>query len=324
MDESAVKKAIENIEKQFGQGSVGFLNKMSNMDIKRFSSGSLSVDNAIGGGYPYGRIIEILSSSESSGKTTMAIHACIEIQKKKELAAYIDMEHAFDKDYAENIGLDLSKMVFSQPDYGEQAIEMVRKLIKTKQFSLIVVDSVATLIPKAELDGETGEAKMGLLARLMSQSMRQLTGDAKKYNCTIIFINQMREKIGVIYGDNAVTTGGNALKFYSSIRIRNYPSKPDKDKNGIPTGNKIRAKIIKNKTASPFREATFHIEYGQGIDKIREILDIAVEFDIIKKSGSWYSYGKTKLGQGSDAVKSIMEDNPEMVKEIENKIKKML
>ena len=290
-------------------------------DVDAISSGSLGLDIALGvGGYPRGRVIEIYGP-ESSGKTTLTLHAIAEAQKAGGIAAFIDAEHAFDRFYAEKLGVDLENLIISQPDNGEQALEISDNLVRSGAIDIIVIDSVAALTPKSEIEGEMGDSKMGLHARLMSQALRKLTGSISKTNCTMVFINQLREKIGVMFGNPETTTGGNALKFYASVRLDIRRSTQIKDSNSTVMGNKTRVKVVKNKVAPPFKLAEFDIMYGQGISKVGEILDIAVEHDIIKKAGSWFSYDDTKLGQGRDAVKALIKDNPELMDELEEKVR---
>ena len=289
-------------------------------EVETISSGSLGIDLALGvGGYPRGRIIEIYGP-ESSGKTTLTLHAIAEAQKAGGIAAFIDAEHAFDRNYAEKLGVDIENLIISQPDNGEQALEIAENLIRSGAIDIVVIDSVAALTPKSEIEGEMGDSKMGLHARLMSQALRKLTGTISKTHCTVFFINQLREKIGVMFGNPETTTGGNALKLYASVRLDIRRSKQIKDRDNV-LGNRTKVKVVKNKVAPPFKVAEFDIMYGEGISKTGEILDLAVEFEIIKKAGSWFSYGETKLGQGRDAVKSLIKDNPELADELEIKIK---
>jgi recombination protein RecA len=292
--------------------------------VEAISSGSIGLDIALGvGGYPKGRVIEIYGP-ESSGKTTLTLHAIAECQKAGGIAAFIDAEHAFDRFYAQKLGVDLGELVISQPDNGEQALEIADNLICSGAVDALVIDSVAALTPKSEIEGEMGDSKMGLHARLMSQALRKLTASISKTNCTVFFINQLREKIGVMFGNPETTTGGNALKFYASVRVDIRRSTQLKNSEGGVLGNKTRVKIVKNKVAPPFKTTEFDIMYGEGISKIGEILDIGVEHDIIEKSGSWFSYGGSKLGQGRDSVKAILKDNPELIEELEQKILEQL
>jgi recombination protein RecA len=293
-------------------------------DVEVISSGSLGLDLALGvGGYPKGRVIEIYGP-ESSGKTTLTLHAMAEAQKAGGIAAFIDAEHAFDRFYAQKLGVDIDNLIISQPDNGEQALEIADNLIRSGAIDIVVIDSVAALTPKSEIEGEMGDSKMGLHARLMSQALRKLTGSISKTNCTVIFINQLREKIGVMFGNPETTTGGNALKFYASVRLDIRRSTQIKDTDGDVQGNKTRVKVVKNKVAPPFKTAEFDIMYGQGVSKVGEVIDLGVDFEIIKKSGSWFSYGDTKLGQGRDAVKTLLLDNPDLMDELEGKIKEAL
>ena len=288
--------------------------------VEAISSGSIGLDIALGiGGYPRGRVIEIYGP-ESSGKTTLTLHAIAECQKSGGIAAFIDAEHAFDRFYAEKLGVDISELIISQPDHGEQALEIADNLIRSGAIDIIVIDSVAALTPKSEIEGEMGDSKMGLHARLMSQALRKLTGSISKTNCTVFFINQLREKIGVMFGNPETTTGGNALKFYASVRLDIRRSTQIKSTESEVLGNRTRVKVVKNKVAPPFKMAEFDILYGTGISKIGEIIDICVDNEVIKKSGSWFSYGETKLGQGKEAVKKLLEDNPELLEELEQKI----
>ena len=317
----ALKLTLDKLDKAYGKGTVMKMSDSPVVDVDVISSGSLGLDVALGvGGYPKGRVIEIYGP-ESSGKTTLTLHAIAETQKAGGIAAFIDAEHAFDRFYAQNLGVDIDNLIISQPDNGEQALEIADNLIRSGAIDMIVIDSVAALTPKSEIEGEMGDSKMGLHARLMSQALRKLTGSISKTNCTMIFINQLREKIGVMYGNPETTTGGNALKFYASVRLDIRRSTQIKDSNGNVMGNKTRVKVVKNKVAPPFKLAEFDIMYGEGVSKVGEILDIAVEFDIIQKSGSWFSYDETKLGQGRDAVKQMINDNPDLMDELETKIK---
>ena len=320
----ALKLTLDKLDKTYGKGSVMRLGDQEVEKVESISSGSIGIDVALGiGGYPKGRVIEIYGP-ESSGKTTLTLHAIAECQKAGGIAAFIDAEHAFDRFYAEKLGVDLGELVISQPDNGEQALEIADNLIRSGAVDALVIDSVAALTPKSEIEGEMGDSKMGLHARLMSQALRKLTSSISKTNCTVFFINQLREKIGVMFGNPETTTGGNALKFYASVRIDIRRSTQLKDTEGGALGNKTRVKIVKNKVAPPFKTAEFDIMYGEGISKTGEILDIGVELDIIEKSGSWFSYGGSKLGQGRDSVKSILKDNPELMEELEQKILEQL
>ncbi|MBB4118357.1 MAG: recombinase RecA [Mesonia hippocampi] len=316
----ALKLTLDKLDKTYGKGTVMKMSDQAVQDVEAISSGSLGLDLALGvGGYPRGRIIEIYGP-ESSGKTTLTLHAIAEAQKAGGIAAFIDAEHAFDRFYAEKLGIDIDSLIISQPDHGEQALEIADNLIRSGAIDIIVVDSVAALTPKSEIEGEMGDSKMGLHARLMSQALRKLTSTISKTNCTVIFINQLREKIGVMFGNPETTTGGNALKFYASVRLDIRRSTQIKDNNSEVKGNKTRVKVVKNKVAPPFRTAEFDIMYGEGISKVGEIIDIGVDYEIIKKAGSWFSYEDTKLGQGRDAVKTLLRDNPELMEELETKI----
>jgi recombination protein RecA len=316
----ALQLTLDKLDKTYGKGTVMKMGDKAIVEVETISSGSLGVDLALGvGGYPRGRIIEIYGP-ESSGKTTLTLHAIAEAQKAGGIAAFIDAEHAFDRNYAEKLGVDIENLIISQPDNGEQALEIAENLIRSGAIDIVVIDSVAALTPKSEIEGEMGDSKMGLHARLMSQALRKLTGTISKTNCTVFFINQLREKIGVMFGNPETTTGGNALKFYASVRLDIRRSTQIKDGDNV-LGNRTKVKIVKNKVAPPFKVAEFDIMYGEGVSKTGEILDLAVEFEIIKKAGSWFSYGETKLGQGRDAVKSLIKDNPELADELEVKIK---
>ncbi|MBT7851221.1 MAG: recombinase RecA [Flavobacteriaceae bacterium] len=320
----ALKLTLDKLDKAYGKGTVMKMSDAPVVDVEVIPSGSLGLDIALGvGGYPRGRVIEIYGP-ESSGKTTLTLHAIAETQKAGGIAAFIDAEHAFDRFYAQNLGVDIDNLIISQPDNGEQALEIADNLVRSGAIDMVVIDSVAALTPKSEIEGEMGDSKMGLHARLMSQALRKLTGSISKTNCTMIFINQLREKIGVMFGNPETTTGGNALKFYASVRLDIRRSTQIKDSDGNVLGNKTRVKVVKNKVAPPFRLAEFDIMYGQGVSKVGEILDVAVEHEIVKKSGSWFSYDDTKLGQGRDAVKNMIKDNPELMEELEEKIKAIL
>ncbi|MGV6846389.1 MAG: recombinase RecA [Lutibacter sp.] len=319
----ALQLTLDKLDKAYGKGTVMKMSDVALDDVDAISTGSLGLDLALGvGGYPRGRIIEIFGP-ESSGKTTLTLHAIAETQKAGGIAAFIDAEHAFDRFYAEKLGVDIDNLIISQPDYGEQALEIADNLISSGAIDIVIIDSVAALTPKSEIEGEMGDSKMGLHARLMSQALRKLTGTIHKTNCTVIFINQLREKIGVMFGNPETTTGGNALKFYASVRldIRRRTQLKNGDK---IIGNSTKVKVVKNKVAPPFKVAEFDIMYGKGISKDGEILDLGVEYGIVKKSGSWFSYGDTKLGQGRDAVKNLIQDNPELAEELETKIKEAI
>ena len=319
----ALQAAMAKIEKDYGKGSIMKLGDEQIANVEVISTGSIGLNAALGvGGYPKGRIIEIYGP-ESSGKTTLAIHAIAEVQKAGGIAAFIDAEHAFDRFYAANLGVDIDNLYISQPDNGEQALEIADQLIRSSAIDLVIVDSVAALTPKKEIEGDMGDSAVGLQARLMSQALRKLTSTISKTNTTCIFINQLREKIGVMFGNPETTTGGNALKFYASVRldIRKVTTLKDGD---TPIGNQVRVKVVKNKVAPPFRKAEFEITFGEGISKIGEIVDLGVELGIIKKSGSWFSYGESKLAQGRDAVKNLLKDNPELCEELEAKIMEKL
>ncbi len=316
----ALQLTLDKLEKSYGKGTVMKLGDNAVEAIEAISTGSISLDIALGiGGLPKGRVIEIYGP-ESSGKTTLAIHAIAEAQKKGGIAAFIDAEHAFDKFYARKLGVDIENLLISQPDNGEQALEIADNLIRSGAIDIIVIDSVAALVPKAEIEGEMGDSKMGLHARLMSQALRKLTGTISKTGCCCIFINQLRDKIGVMFGSPETTTGGNALKFYASVRLDIRRISQIKDTDEV-SGNRVKVKVVKNKLAPPFRIAEFDVMFGEGISKAGEIVDLGVDFDIIKKAGSWFSYGDTKLGQGRDGVKQLLLDNPDLMDELEAKIK---
>src|SRR6186713_3325706 len=319
----ALQLTIDKLEKTYGKGTVMKLSDEKVVDIPAISTGSLGLDIALGiGGIPRGRVIEIYGP-ESSGKTTLSMHCIAEAQRKGGLAAFIDAEHAFDRSYAERLGIDTENLLISQPDNGEQALEIADNLIRSGAIDIIVIDSVAALVPKAELEGDMGDSKMGLQARLMSQALRKLTGTINRTGCCCIFINQLREKIGVMFGNPETTTGGNALKFYASVRVDIRRIGQIKDGENV-VGNRTKVKVVKNKVAPPFRLAEFDIMYGEGISKVGEIVDIGVDRNVIKKSGSWFSYNDTKLGQGRDAVKQLLLDNPELAEELEGKIREEL
>lgn len=319
----ALQATLDKLEKDYGKGTVMKLGDEPKWEVSTIPSGSIALDHALGiGGYPRGRVIEIYGP-ESSGKTTLAIHAVAEAQKSGGIAAIIDAEHAFDRTYAKKLGVNVDTLLISQPDNGEQALEIADSLIRSGAIDIIVIDSVAALTPKAEIEGEMGDSKMGLQARLMSQALRKLTANISKTNTCCIFINQLRDKIGVMFGNPETTTGGNALKFYSSVRVDVRRITQLKDGEDA-TGNRVRAKIVKNKMAPPFRKAEFDIVFGEGISKIGEVVDLGVELDIVKKSGSWFSYGETKIGQGRDAVKQMLIDNPTLCEEIEGLIREKL
>jgi recombination protein RecA len=320
----ALKLTLDKMDKTYGKGAVMKMGDKVVADVEVIPSGSLGLDIALGvGGYPRGRVVEIYGP-ESSGKTTLTLHAIAEAQKNGGIAAFIDAEHAFDRFYAQKLGVDIDNLIISQPDNGEQGLEIADNLIRSGAIDIVVIDSVAALTPKSEIEGEMGDSKMGLHARLMSQALRKLTGSISKTNCTVIFINQLREKIGVMFGNPETTTGGNALKFYASVRLDIRRSTQIKDTDGNVQGNKTRVKVVKNKVAPPFRTTEFDIMYGEGISKVGEIIDLGVEYEIVKKSGSWFSYGDTKLGQGRDAVKSLLLDNPELFEELDGKIREAI
>lgn len=319
----ALKLTMDRMDKAYGKGTVMKMGDAPVIEVESIPTGSLTLDIALGvGGYPTGRVVEIYGP-ESSGKTTLTLHAIAECQRKGGIAAFIDAEHAFDRTYAESLGVNTDELIVSQPDNGEQALEIADNLVRSGAIDILIVDSVAALTPKAEIEGEMGDARVGLQARLMSQALRKLTGTISKTNCCVIFINQLREKIGVMFGSPETTTGGNALKFYSSVRLDIRRSTQIKDGDRV-MGNRTRVKVVKNKVAPPFRLAEFDIMYGQGISKAGELIDLGVEYDILTKSGSWFSYGETRLGQGRDTVKQLFVDNPELAEEVEVKIKAVL
>ncbi len=316
----ALESTLGNIEKNFGKGSIMKLGDQAVEKLDAISTGSIGLDAALGvGGLPKGRITEIYGP-ESSGKTTLALHVIAESQKKGGIAAFVDAEHAFDRFYAQKLGVDIDNLLVAQPDYGEQALEIAENLIRSGAIDVIVIDSVAALTPKAEIEGEMGDSKVGLQARLMSQALRKLTATINKTGSVCIFINQLREKIGVMFGNPETTTGGNALKFYSSVRLDIRKVSQIKDGENM-TGNRVKVKVVKNKVAPPFKKAEFDILYGEGISRLGEVIDLGVEFNIIKKSGSWFSYGETRLGQGRDAVKNTLRDNPDLADQLEEQIK---
>ena len=319
----ALKLTLDKLDKTYGKGTVMKMGDSPDENVEAIPSGSIGLDLALGvGGYPKGRVVEIYGP-ESSGKTTLTLHAIAECQKKGGIAAFIDAEHAFDRFYAENLGVDIENLIISQPDHGEQALEIADNLIRSGAIDMVIIDSVAALTPKSEIEGEMGDSKMGLHARLMSQALRKLTGSISKTNCTVMFINQLREKIGIMFGNPETTTGGNALKFYASIRIDIRRSTQIKSSDGAVIGNKTRVKIVKNKVAPPFKLAEFDIMYGEGISKVGEIIDLCVNAEIINKSGSWFSYEGTKLGQGRDSVKALLKDNPDLCETLEIKLKEI-
>ena len=319
----ALKLTMDRMDKAYGKGTVMKMGDAPVIEVESIPTGSLTLDIALGvGGYPMGRVVEIYGP-ESSGKTTLTLHAIAECQRKGGIAAFIDAEHAFDRTYAESLGVNTDDLIVSQPDNGEQALEIADNLVRSGAIDILIIDSVAALTPKAEIEGEMGDARVGLHARLMSQALRKLTGTISKTNCCVIFINQLREKIGVMFGNPETTTGGNALKFYSSVRLDIRRSTQIKDGDRV-MGNRTRVKVVKNKVAPPFRLAEFDIMYGLGISKAGELIDLGVEHDILTKSGSWFSYGETRLGQGRDTVKQLFIDNPELAEEVEGKIKAVL
>jgi recombination protein RecA len=316
----ALQLTLDKLDKTYGKGAVMKMGDSVVQEVEVISSGSIGLNAALGvGGFPKGRIIEIYGP-ESSGKTTLTLHAIAEAQKAGGIAAFVDAEHAFDRFYAAKLGVDIDNLIISQPDHGEQALEIADNLIRSGAIDIIIIDSVAALTPKSEIEGEMGDSKMGLHARLMSQALRKLTSTISKTNCTVIFINQLREKIGVMFGNPETTTGGNALKFYASVRLDIRRSSQIKDGDSNVMGNKTKVKVVKNKVAPPFKTAEFDIMYGEGISKVGEIIDLGVAYEIVKKSGSWFSYEDSKLGQGRDAVKALLLDNPDLSEEIENKI----
>ena len=320
---SSLKTILEKMDKTYGKGSVMMMGERSVEHVEVIPTGSLGLDVALGiGGYPKGRIVEVYGP-ESSGKTTLTLHAIAEAQKAGGIAAFIDAEHAFDRFYAEKLGVDVDHLVISQPDNGEQALEIAENLIRSGAIDIIVIDSVAALTPKSEIEGEMGDSKMGLQARLMSQALRKLTGTISKTNCVAMFINQLREKIGVMFGNPETTTGGNALKFYASVRLDIRRGQQIKNGDSV-IGNRTKVKVVKNKMAPPFRSTEFDVLYGEGISRVGEIIDLGVEYEVIKKSGSWFSYNDTKLGQGRDAVKDLLRDNPELAEEIEARVREKL
>ncbi len=320
---SSLKTILEKMDRTYGKGSVMMMGERSVEHVEVIPTGSLGLDVALGiGGYPKGRIVEVYGP-ESSGKTTLTLHAIAEAQKAGGIAAFIDAEHAFDRFYAEKLGVDVDHLVISQPDNGEQALEIAENLIRSGAIDIIVIDSVAALTPKSEIEGEMGDSKMGLQARLMSQALRKLTGTISKTNCVAMFINQLREKIGVMFGNPETTTGGNALKFYASVRLDIRRGQQIKNGDSV-IGNRTKVKVVKNKMAPPFRSTEFDVLYGEGISRVGEIIDLGVEYEVIKKSGSWFSYNDTKLGQGRDAVKDLLRDNPELAEEIEARVREKL
>ena len=316
----ALQLTLDKLDKTYGKGAVMKMGDSVVQEVEVISSGSIGLNAALGvGGFPKGRVIEIYGP-ESSGKTTLTLHAIAEAQKAEGIAAFVDAEHAFGRFYAAKLGVDIDNLIISQPDHGEQALEIADNLIRSGAIDIIIIDSVAALTPKSEIEGEMGDSKMGLHARLMSQALRKLTSTISKTNCTVIFINQLREKIGVMFGNPETTTGGNALKFYASVRLDIRRSSQIKDGDSNVMGNKTKVKVVKNKVAPPFKTAEFDIMYGEGISKVGEIIDLGVAYEIVKKSGSWFSYEDSKLGQGRDAVKALLLDNPDLSEEIENKI----